>query len=135
MFKESVTPTLERDPVCGMNVNPESAKYTAEHAGKKYYFCCGGCADKFMFQPQAYANKAASGLVTLGMPAPNASPGLVVLGGPAKPAASPAVERDPVCGMNVNPATAKFTHEQAGKKYYFCCGGCLEKFKADPDKY
>ncbi len=135
MFKESVPPTLERDPVCGMNVNPETAKYTAEHAGKKYYFCCGGCADRFIAQPQAYANKAASGLVTLGLPAPKPSPGLVVLGGADKPAVPVPGERDPVCGMNVNPSTAKHTHEHAGKKYYFCCGGCLEKFKADPAKY
>ena len=43
--------------------------------------------------------------------------------------------RDPVCGMNVNPATAKHTHDHNGKKYYFCCAGCVEKFKADPAKY
>src|ERR1700733_10202141 len=46
-----------------------------------------------------------------------------------------AVERDPVCGMNVNPDTAKHVHEHAGKKYYFCCPSCGEKFKADPGKY
>ena len=121
--------TVERDPVCGMNVNPATAKYTAEHSGKKYYFCCGGCVDKFLAQPQAYAKKAASGLVSLGMPA---SSGLVSLGAPK---AAPAAERDPVCGMNVNPATAKHVLEHEGKKYYFCCGGCLGKFKADPQKY
>ena len=135
MFKESVSTKLERDPVCGMNVDPETTKYTAEHAGKKYYFCSGSCADQFISHPQPYATKAASGLVALGMPAPKPSPGLVVLGGAAKPAATAAIERDPVCGMNVNPATAKFVHEHGGKKYYFCCGGCLEKFKADPAKY
>ena len=45
------------------------------------------------------------------------------------------LERDPVCGMNVNPATAKHVYQQAGKSYYFCCAGCVEKFKADPAKY
>ena len=59
-----------------------------------------------------------------------------VLGVPATSSdLTPVIERDPVCGMNVNPATAKHVHEQAGKKYYFCCGGCVEKFKADPNKY
>ncbi|MGA7506531.1 MAG: heavy metal translocating P-type ATPase [Candidatus Sulfotelmatobacter sp.] len=43
--------------------------------------------------------------------------------------------RDPVCGMNVNPATAKHIHDHQGTKFYFCCAGCLEKFKADPAKY
>jgi Cu+-exporting ATPase len=46
-----------------------------------------------------------------------------------------ALERDPVCGMNVNPASAKHVHEHAGKKYYFCCASCVEKFKAHPQEY
>jgi Cu+-exporting ATPase len=45
------------------------------------------------------------------------------------------VEKDPVCGMSVDPARAKATHEHAGKTYYFCCPDCKEKFKADPAKY
>jgi Cu+-exporting ATPase len=45
------------------------------------------------------------------------------------------LERDPVCGMNVNPATAKHVYEYGGKNYYFCCAGCVEKFKAAPTKY
>ena len=42
---------------------------------------------------------------------------------------------DPVCGMTVDPATAKFSTEHEGTRYYFCCGGCLAKFTADPAKY
>jgi Cu+-exporting ATPase len=42
---------VERDPVCGMNVNPETAKARAEHDGKAYYFCCEGCAQKFQEVP------------------------------------------------------------------------------------
>ena len=64
----------ERDPVCGMNVNPASAKQVHEHAGKKYYFCCAGCMDKFRADPGKYLSAAPpnarpSGLVPLGMPA------------------------------------------------------------------
>jgi P-type Cu+ transporter len=43
--------------------------------------------------------------------------------------------KDPVCGMSVKPSTAKHSWERAGRNYYFCCAGCLEKFKADPEKY
>jgi len=43
--------------------------------------------------------------------------------------------KDPVCGMTVDPASAKHKLEYAGKTCYFCCAGCLEKFKADPAKY
>src|SRR5580693_7267865 len=46
-----------------------------------------------------------------------------------------ALERDPVCGMNVNSATAKYVHGHSGKNYYFCCAACADKFKADPTKY
>ena len=42
---------------------------------------------------------------------------------------------DPVCGMTVDPATAKFSTDHDGQRYYFCCGGCLAKFQADPGKY
>jgi Cu+-exporting ATPase len=45
------------------------------------------------------------------------------------------VEIDPVCGMKVNAATAKFKTEHGGKDYFFCCKGCENKFKTDPQKY
>src|SRR5947199_10283430 len=48
---------------------------------------------------------------------------------------SSTLERDPVCGMNVNPATARHVHNHAGKNIYFCFASCVEKFKSDPDKY
>ena len=53
------------------------------------------------------------------------------------PASNPPsiLERDPVCGMNVNPATAKHTYDLNGKNYYFCCASCAEKFKSDPARF
>ncbi len=42
---------------------------------------------------------------------------------------------DPVCGMKVDPHTAKHRAEHQGRSYYFCCGGCKTKFEADPAKY
>jgi Cu+-exporting ATPase len=43
--------------------------------------------------------------------------------------------QDPVCGMDVDPATAKATFEHAGTTYFFCCSGCMDEFKANPGKY
>jgi Cu+-exporting ATPase len=43
--------------------------------------------------------------------------------------------RDPVCGMTVDPKTAKFRLDLDGTPYYFCSAGCRDKFKADPQKY
>ena len=43
-----------KDPVCGMSVDPGSAKWSSEHAGAKYYFCGRGCKDSFEKDPAAY---------------------------------------------------------------------------------
>ncbi|WP_375785218.1 heavy metal translocating P-type ATPase [Bradyrhizobium sp. Pha-3] len=42
---------------------------------------------------------------------------------------------DPVCGMKVNPATAKHRFSHNGEEYLFCSGRCRERFEAEPDKY
>jgi FtsP/CotA-like multicopper oxidase with cupredoxin domain len=42
---------------------------------------------------------------------------------------------DPVCGMNVDPATARHTSEYEGQTYYFCSPGCKGTFDADPPQY
>ena len=42
---------------------------------------------------------------------------------------------DPVCLMEVEEATAKWTSEYQGKTYYFCAPGCKFLFEEDPDKY
>jgi Cu+-exporting ATPase len=43
--------------------------------------------------------------------------------------------RDPVCGMTVDPHTAKHRHTHKGRPYYFCSARCREKFIADPARY
>jgi P-type Cu+ transporter len=45
------------------------------------------------------------------------------------------LERDPVCGMTVDPAKARARGSLAGKDYFFCCQGCADKFRAAPEKY
>jgi Cu+-exporting ATPase len=93
------------DPVCGMSLDPAKAKHTAEHGGKIYYFCCARCREKFVADPAAFLDKAA-------------------------PAA-----KDPVCGMSVDPATAKHKAAHGGRTYYFCSSRCREKFVAEPQRY
>jgi Cu+-exporting ATPase len=45
------------------------------------------------------------------------------------------MERDVICGMQVDPAKAAGKSEYNGKTYYFCSKGCKQKFDADPAKY
>src|SRR4051794_17254863 len=63
----SIQPTLAKDPVCGMNVDPAKAKATAEHSGQKYYFCCTACAQKFQSNPEEYLRPKPA-LVTIEAP-------------------------------------------------------------------
>jgi Cu+-exporting ATPase len=46
-----------------------------------------------------------------------------------------ATERDPVCGMTVDPATSQHRFEYHGETYHFCSAGCRTKFAADPKAY
>ena len=43
--------------------------------------------------------------------------------------------KDPVCGMTVDPHTAKHRHTHNGRPYYFCSARCQEKFAANPTQY
>ena len=53
----------------------------------------------------------------------------------ASSATGGAMERDVVCGMQVDPAKAAATSDYNGKTYYFCAKACKTKFDADPKKY
>ena len=42
---------------------------------------------------------------------------------------------DPVCHMDIDPATAACTSEYKGQTYYFCSLGCKKSFDQEPEKY
>jgi Cu+-exporting ATPase len=69
--------TAVKDPVCGMTVNPATAKHHLDHAGKSVYFCCAPCAEKFKANPEKYLTPTrppSSSLVALHMPAARPAP-------------------------------------------------------------
>ncbi len=43
--------------------------------------------------------------------------------------------KDPVCGMDVDPQTAKHSSRLDDRPYYFCSASCKTKFDADPGRY
>lgn len=53
---------MARDPVCGMEVNPDEATEYDEYQGNTYYFCSIACAEKFESDPERYAGEATGGL-------------------------------------------------------------------------
>ena len=57
---EAATEHRVKDPVCGMWVDPHTAKHRAEHGGHPYYFCSAGCRAKFLADPARYLDPAAA---------------------------------------------------------------------------
>jgi Cu+-exporting ATPase len=119
------TAVTEVDPVCGMNVNPSAAVGHVKHQDKTYYFCSKRCVAKFERDPAKFVATTASPRVSISAPKPSIP----------SARSTHAQEKDPVCGMDVDPATARHHLDHAGKTYYFCCSGCQEKFRDDPDRY
>jgi Cu+-exporting ATPase len=48
-----------KDPVCGMEIDPENAAATEEYQEKTYHFCSAACHEKFKAEPEKYTNKEA----------------------------------------------------------------------------
>lgn len=48
---------MEKDPVCGMQVDPEKAAGKSEYQGRTYFFCSAGCKRKFDEKPEQYAGR------------------------------------------------------------------------------
>jgi Cu+-exporting ATPase len=43
--------------------------------------------------------------------------------------------KDPVCGMEVDEATAKFKTTHGHDTFYFCAASCQKTFEGDPHRY
>jgi len=97
---EAVAPVAGavKDPVCGMSVDPATAKHRAEHAGHTYYFCSAGCRAKFMAAPEQY----------LGSGKPQAeAPAGTIYTCPMHPQIRQVGPGScPICGMALEPETA-----------------------------
>ena len=105
----------EKDPVCGMTLSRDSAKYKVTHASKTYYFCSSHCLEKFREHPEQYLGEAASRNAAPPRVLPNeiARTGKYVC--PMCPEVSkPGPGACPKCGMalepDVPPATTKIEY-------------------------
>ena len=50
----------QRDPVCGMDIEPQSAFAKREHMGQTFYFCSQACVDQFDKDPHHYVMTSAT---------------------------------------------------------------------------
>lgn len=85
------------DPVCGMTVNPHTAKLHTRHADHDIYFCSLRCHDKFVAEPARYLQ-----------PTVPLAPVAAVAGATYTCPMHPEIIRDapgpcPICGMALEP--------------------------------
>ena len=85
------------DPVCGMQVDPATAKHRAEHDGKTYLFCSARCHDRFVADPVQYFSAK-----------PETGPAAVPAGTMFICPMHPQIRQDhpgtcPICGMALEP--------------------------------
>jgi uncharacterized protein len=106
------------DPVCGMQVRVADAPASASHHGNRYWFCSDRCAERFGANPKRY--RTAKETQFEGMP---------------DETEGTAVAIDPVCKMQVDPATAAAVRSYAGRNYFFCAARCAETFDAGAERY
>jgi heavy metal translocating P-type ATPase len=90
-------PERATDPVCGMRVDPIGANYTAEHAGRRWYFCSARCRERFAAEPAKYLAAKA--------PAPTPAAAGTVYTCPMHPQVRQLGPGFcPICGMALEPA-------------------------------
>ena len=103
-------PHVVKDPVCGMSVDPHTAKHRREHGGRTYYFCSARCAEKFEAAPEEYLGPERA----KGKPAPKDA----IYTCPMHPEIEQVGPGDcPICGMALEPKTVSLDEEGPSAEY------------------
>ncbi|HUZ11884.1 MAG TPA: heavy metal translocating P-type ATPase [Caulobacteraceae bacterium] len=90
----------EKDPVCGMTVDPARTPHHAEHGGRTYHFCGAGCRTKFIADPRRYLEPRAAEPVR-----PAASEGALYTCPMHPEVRQVGPGACPICGMALEPMT------------------------------
>ncbi|MBI5588121.1 MAG: heavy metal translocating P-type ATPase [Deltaproteobacteria bacterium] len=115
---------MTRDPVCGMDVDPEKAAGKSAYKGQDIYFCSMKCKERFDRAPASFMSSAALQEEQQKKPHKEMT---------AAEAGAHETAKDPICGMVVDKAKS-LKEEQGGRAYYFCSDGCLRTFVAPEEE-
>jgi P-type Cu+ transporter len=86
------------DPVCGMSVDPATAKHKAESGGATYHFCSARCRNRFVAEPERFLALK---------PPPKPAPSGAIYTCPMHPEIrQPGPGHCPICGMALEPEVA-----------------------------
>jgi P-type Cu+ transporter len=102
-----VSDSAQIDPVCGMRVS-SSSPHRVERSGEQYAFCCAGCKNKFLADPERYLHKEGNkpAAVSPHVHAEHAGQPGTVYTCPMHPQIRRNEPGDcPICGMGLEPDT------------------------------
>lgn len=127
--------TPEKDPSCGMAVDPGKARaagLTVESGGKTYFFCTPECKEQFErdLKKQSPEKPAEKG--------PQRSTPSPLDGQSRNEPATQELVKDPVCRMPVSVGKARaagLETQYCGRTYYFCTEECRSQFMKSPQPY
>lgn len=92
--------------VCPINGGGVMEENRAEYKGQYVYFCCEGCVEMFNKNPEKFVAKLSK-------------------------EDQEAIKANTTCPVSSEPVDQKVALENEGRKVYFCCQGCVEKYKKD----
>jgi YHS domain-containing protein len=92
--------------VCPVSGGPVSEKYRSEYKGQYVYMCCEGCLKEFDKNPEAFVAKLSK-------------------------EDQEAIQPNTVCPVSGEPVEKTIFVEDEGRKIYFCCEHCKDKFKKE----
>ncbi|MBN8888499.1 MAG: heavy metal translocating P-type ATPase [Rudaea sp.] len=101
-----------RDVVCGMMVDPATAKHRRQHAGADYYFCSAKCEAKFAADPEQYVGVSQAAVAKPPVPAATET----IYTCPMHPQIrQPTPGNCPICGMALEPLVPSLEEEDTGE--------------------
>lgn len=104
-------------PIMGGEINPD---VFIDYKGAKVYFCCWGCDDKFLAEPEKFVPKLPDAVQRQ------------IRAADSTPSGKGVQKTCPVMGGEIDEEV--FT-DYRGVRVYFCCPPCIEKFEAEPQQY
>jgi Cu+-exporting ATPase len=100
--------SLTRDPVCGMSVDPTTARHRIDRGGTAAFFCSEHCQTKFLANPDSYLKTFEP--IAANLPPTPASPGVVYTCPMHPQIRRNAPGNCPICGMTLEPLVATQDH-------------------------
>ena len=115
--------TLMPQTTCPVNGDPINKEMYVDYKGKRIYVCCEAHIDPVKKNPEKYIKK----LEALGQSVET------IVDSTAAPAKALVPQK--TCPVMGSPIDKSIFVDYKGKRVYFCCAGCPETFKQDPEKY